>query len=88
MRLAAALSCSPRCFATARDCFRTTTRTWDSGTCSKASWTWALMISSGRRMKKKPAEQPVEEAVELTESELKSPVPTLFDKLDDDGEDE
>lgn len=38
--------------------------------------------------RKKPAEQPVEEAVELTEAELKSTVPTLFDNLDDDEGDE
>ena len=34
------------------------------------------------------AEEPVEEAVELTEAELASRVPTLFDALEDDEDDE
>ena len=38
--------------------------------------------------KKRPAEQPVEEAVELTDAELVSRVPTLFDDLEDDEDDE
>jgi hypothetical protein len=38
--------------------------------------------------KKKRAEQPVEEAVELTEAELSSRMPTLFDDLEDDEADQ
>ncbi len=37
--------------------------------------------------KRKRAEKPVEEAVELTEAELASRAPTLFDDLEDDGPD-
>ena len=38
--------------------------------------------------KNKRAEEPVEEAVDLTEAELKSRIPTLFDALEDDERDE
>jgi hypothetical protein len=38
--------------------------------------------------KKQLAEEPVEDAVEMSEAELKSRVPTLFDDLEDDAGDQ